>query len=211
LLEKLIDRQLIVAEAIRNKVDRSPGVLQAIERAKEQIISQAYLESIVKQIRKPSRAEIDEYFQNHPEYFTQRKQFDLQQLVVATKDFSDELKLAIESAKSLDEIAAWLEGHNVRYTRGQVSRSSSDLPELMVAKLREMKKGQLFIVNEGENTMLNSIIDIKDSPVTANNAAPQIEQYLYNKKTKEAADAEIAHLRSSAKIEYLNAPAPSTP
>jgi peptidyl-prolyl cis-trans isomerase C len=74
-----------------------------------------------------------------------------------------------------------------------------------------MQKGQLFIVNEGENSMINSIADIKDSPVTAKNAAPQIEQYLLNKKTKEVADAEITHLRSMAKIEYLNASAPIAP
>jgi len=211
LLESLIDRQLIMAEAKRNKIDRTPEVAQAIERAKAQIIAQAYLQSIVTKIARPSIAEIDDYFQKHPEYFTQRKQFDMQQIAIATKDFSSELKLAVDSAKSLDEVAAWLDRHNVRYARGQLSRSTADLPEQMVAKLKEMKKGQLFIVNEGENSMLNSIIEIKDSPVTAKNAAPQIEQYLINKKTKEAADAEIKHLRSSAKIEYLNAPAPVAP
>lgn len=211
LLESLIDRQLIMAEAKRNKIERTPEVMQAIERAKAQIIAQAYLKSIVSKIAKPSVAEIDDYFQKHPEYFAQRKQFDMLQIAIATKDFSSELKLAVDSAKSLDEVAAWLDRHNVRYARGQLSRSTTDLPEQMVAKLKEMKKGQLFIVNEGENSMLNSITDIKDSPVTAKNAAPQIEQYLINKKTKEAADAEIKHLRSSAKIEYLNAPAPAAP
>ena len=211
LLESLIDRQLVAAEAMRNKIDRTPEVMQAIEHAKAQIITQAYLKSIVAKIAKPSTAEIDDYFQKHPEYFSQRKQFDIQQLAIATRDFSSELKSAVESAKTLDEVAAWLDKHNVRYARGQLTRSSADLPEQMVAKLKEMKRGQLFIVNEGENSMINSIVNIKDSPVSAKNAAPQIEQYLINRKTREAADAEIKHLRSSAKIEYLNAPAPAAP
>ncbi|MFZ5523285.1 MAG: EpsD family peptidyl-prolyl cis-trans isomerase [Pseudomonadota bacterium] len=211
LLEKLIDRQLVIAEATRNKIDRSPGVIQAIERAKAQIIAQAYLESITSKLAKPSMAEIDDYFQKHPEYFAQRKQFDMQQLVFATKDLSDELKSAIDSAKTLDEVASWLDRHNVGYARGQLSRSTTDLPELMVAKLKELKKGELFIVNEGENSMLNSIIDIKDSPVMAKNVAPQIAQYLSSLKAKEAAETEIKHLRSSAKIEYFNASAPPAP
>jgi len=211
LLEKLIDRQLVLAEAMRNKVDRTPGVIQAIERAKAQIIAQAYLESIVNKIANPSKAEIDEYFKQHPEYFSERKQFDMQQLVISTIDFSNELKAIIESAKSLDEVAAWLDGHKIRYARGQLSRNSTDLPELMVTKLNEMHKGQLFIVNEGGNTVLSSVTDIKDSPVTAEDAAAQIEKYLKNLKAKEAADEEIKHLRSSAKIEYLNAPDPSVP
>ena len=211
LLESLIDRQLILAEAMRNKIDRTPEVMQAIERAKAQIISQAYLKSIVTKIDKPSVAEINDYFQKHPEYFTQRKQYDIQQLVIATKDISDELKLAIDSAKSLNDVAAWLDGHNLRYARGQLSRSTTDLPEQVVAKLKEMHKGELFLFNEGENSVLNAITDVKDSPVTIKNAAPQIQQYLINKKNKEAAEAEITLLRSMAKIEYLNASAPIAP
>ncbi|MBU1776703.1 MAG: peptidyl-prolyl cis-trans isomerase, EpsD family, partial [Gammaproteobacteria bacterium] len=46
LLEALIDRQLVLAEAYRNEMDRTVDVVQAIERAKAQITSQAYLKSI---------------------------------------------------------------------------------------------------------------------------------------------------------------------
>ena len=208
LLESLIDRQLILAEAARHKIDRTPEVVQAIERAKAQIISQAYLQSIAGKITKPTIAEINDYFQKHPEYFTQRKQYDIQQLIFATKDFSKELRTTADAANSLDSVAAWMDSHNVKYARGKMSRNTSDLPQQVVAKLKEMKRGQLFIFNEGERSMLNSIIEIKSSPVSAKEAEPQIEQYLINKKTKEAADAEITHLRTSAKIEYLNASAP---
>lgn len=207
LLEAMIDRQLILAEAMRNKIDRTPDVIKAIERAKAQIIAQAYLQSITSKTPKPSKAEIDDYFQKHPEYFIQRKQFDLRQLVIANKNFSDALKLFIDSAKSLDEVAAWMDKHGVQYAQGQTVRSTADLPQQAVAKLLELPKGQLFLVSEGDNRVLNILTAIKDSPVTALNAAPQIEQYLINKKTKEIADAEITHLRSSAKIEYLNATA----
>ena len=209
LLESLIDRQLILAEAARNKIDRTPEVVQAIERAKAQIISQAYLKNIAGKITKPSIAEINEYFQKHPEYFTQRKQYDIQQLIFATKDFSSELRATIDAANSLDSVVAWMDSHNVKYTRGKMSRYTSDLPEPIIAKFKEMKKGQLFLANDGERSMLNSIIDIKNSPVSAKEAEPQIEQYFINKKTKEAADAEITHLRTSAKIVYLNASAPA--
>lgn len=208
LLESLIDRQLITEEAIRNKIDRTPEVMQAIEHAKAQIIAQAYLQSITSKSSKPSMVEIDDYFQKHPEYFAQRKQFVMQQLVVSTKDFSSELSSAIDSAKSLDEVAAWLDRNNVRYARGQLSRNTTDMPPEMGSKLLAMPNGQLFIVREGANSLINALVGVKDSPVTAKDAAPQIEQYLVNKTNKELLDAEITHLRSAAKIEYLNAPAP---
>jgi peptidyl-prolyl cis-trans isomerase C len=211
LLESLIDRQLILAEAMRNEVDRTTGVVQAIERAKTQIIAQAYLKSLDSKVTKPTPAEIDDYYQKHPEYFTQRKQYDVQQLVIATRDFSNDLRSIVDAAKSLDVVAAWMDSHKVRYVRGQLTRSTTDLPEQMVAKLKDMQKGQIFIVNEGESSMINLILNVKTSPIAANTAAPQIEQYLMNKKVNEVANAEITHLRASAKIEYLNASAPVAP
>jgi EpsD family peptidyl-prolyl cis-trans isomerase len=211
LLESLIDRQLVLAEAMRNEIDRTTDVVQAIERAKAQIIAQAYLKSIDSKITKPSASEINDYYQKHPEYFAQRKQFDVQQLVIATKDFSNDLRQVVDTTKSLEGIAAWLDKHDVRYVRGQLSRSTTDLPEYIVVKLKEMQKGQIFIVNEGEGSMINLITNIRIAPVSEKTAAPQIEQYLFNKKTKEVAEAEITHLRASAKIEYLNASAPAAP
>ena len=205
LLESLIDRQLIIAEATRSKIDRSPDVVAAIERAKAQIIAQAYLQDKTAKITKPSPAEIDEYFTANPALFSQRKQFDMRSLLIADKDLSDELKSSIESAKSLESVEAWLVKHGVQFARGKATRNSSDLPPEMVDKLRAIPKGQLFIVNEAGKSMIVAIVGTKDSPVTAQEVAPQIEQYLSNKKNKDIVDAELAHLRSLAKIEYLNA------
>jgi len=209
LLESLIDRQLLTEEGLRVNIDRTPDVLQTIERAKAQIIADAYLESIVSKLPQPSQSEIDLYYQEHPEYFSQRKQYDMQQLIVSTKDMSGELKNIIGSAKNLDDVASWLDKHNVHYARGQLSRNTTDMPEQIVANLKEIKKGQLFIVNQRGNSLINSIVDIRNNFVTTEDAAPQIKQYLINKKSKDAVEAEVARLRSLAKIEYLNALSPA--
>lgn len=207
LLESLIARQLIVDEAIRNKLDRTPDVMQARERANAQIIAHAYLQSITGKVIKPSKTEIDEYFQKHPEYFAQRKQFDLTIMRIATNDLTKELKAIVGAAKSLDEVAVWLDKHNVQYSRSLISRNTNDLPSEMATTMRERGKGNIFILNEQESSLLISINAIKDSPITVAVATPQIERYLVNQKYKQAADAEIARLRSLAKIEYLNAQA----
>ena len=208
MLEALIDRELIKGEAIRNKLDRTPEVVQAIERAKAQVIVQTYLQNMAIKIARPSKAEIDDYFQKHPEFFTQRKQFDMSQLQIASRDFSEPLKLVIDSAKSLNEVSAWLEEHKIPYTRNQISRTTADLPADMSSKLVVMPANKLFIVQEGDSSLIVALNGIKPSPVNAAIAAPQIEQYLLNQKGKEAADAEIARLRAVAKIEYINASAP---
>lgn len=218
LLESLIDRQLLQNEAVKDKTDRDPKVVQSIERAKALIIAQAYMQKRIGTIARPSPAEVEDYFTKHPEFFSQRKQFDMRELVIATADMNDKVKAAMDSAKSLEEVAVWLEANNVKFARTQLSRTSADLAPELSSKLMSMPKGQLFIIREGDRTLLISLADIKDSPVTLAQATPQIEQFLFNKKTKDAADAELKRLRAQAKIEYLNkkdgaasAPAASAP
>ncbi|WP_242404577.1 EpsD family peptidyl-prolyl cis-trans isomerase [Janthinobacterium agaricidamnosum] len=210
LLEALIDRQLLENEASKDKTDRDPKVMQAIERAKSLIVAQAYMQKRIGNVAKPTEAEVEDYFTKHPEFFTQRKQFDMKELVIASADMNDELKKAMDGAKSLEEVAVWLDAHQLKYVRTQLSRTSADLAPELSAKLLAMPKGQLFIIREGDRSLLISIADIKDSPVTLAVASQQIQQFLFNKKNKDAADAELARLRATAKIEYLNKGAPAS-
>lgn len=221
LLESLIDRQLLQNEAAKDKTDRDPKVVQSIERAKAMIIAQAYMQKRIGTVARPSKQEIEDYFHKNPQFFTERKQFDMRQLVLATEDMNNDVKAAMDSAKSLDEVAAWLDSHKIKFARSQLARTSADLAPELSSKLLAMPKGQLFIIREGDRTLLISLADVRDNPVTLVQAAPQIEQFLFNKKTKDAADAEIKRLRASAKIEYLgkdaaaagaaSAPAAATP
>ena len=204
MLEMMIDRQLLQNEALRNNLDRDPQVIQAIEQAKAQILAQAYLQSKFGTMGTAGKAEVHAYFQAHPELFTQRKTFYMNELVVATKDFSAQLKSRLDSAKSIEQVATWLDQNHVRYERTQVARSTADLAPEMIARLQTMRRNQLFVVKAGEYSMLDAIYDVKSSRVTAEAAAPQIEQYLRNKRRKEIGDGELGRLRASAKIEYLN-------
>ncbi|PVX35134.1 EpsD family peptidyl-prolyl cis-trans isomerase [Janthinobacterium sp. 78] len=209
LLEALIDRQVVENVALKEKIDRDPKVMQAVERAKALIISQAYMQKKLSGMAPPSKAEVEDYFNKHPELFSNRKQFDMRQLLIASKDMNDALKQVIDKSKSLDEVAAWMESNKIGFARAQVSRTTTDLAPELVTKLQAMPKGQLFIINEGERAMLMTIVDIKDVPVKLAAAAPQIEQYLVNTRTKDAAKKEMERLRAAAKIEYLNQPAAS--
>lgn len=204
LLNSLVDRQLLLNEATKEKLDRDPKVVQSIERARALIIAQAYLQKRIGTPARPNRADVEDYYIKHPQFFQQRKQFDMRQLVIDSANLTPEVKSAIDSAKSLDEVATWLDSHDVKYARAQLTRTSAELPPELSAKLLTMDKGQLFIVKEGVRSLLVSIADIKPVSVTLEAATPQIEQFLINQKSKLDADAELARLRAAAKIVYLN-------
>lgn len=204
LLQALIDRQLLLSEAAREKLDRDPKVLQSIERAKALIVSQEYLQRRVGSGYQPTAVEVSEYFNTNPQYFAHRKQFAMQQMAFATRDLTDELKRAADAAKSLDDMAAWMDAHKVRYARADVTRTTADLSPDMTERLQAMAKGKLFIVSGGERSLLIAILDAREAPLTLDAAAPQIAQFLVARRNRETASAELARLRASAKIEYLN-------
>jgi len=204
LLQALIDRQLLQGEAAREKLERDPKVMQSIERAKALIVAQEYLRKRIGNLPRPTAAEVEDYFNKNPQFFSQRKQFNMHQLVIATTDMTPALKAAADAAKSLEEVAAWMDAQKIRFARTQLARSTADLSPEMSAQLLRMPKGQLFIVKENERTLLISIAEIREAPVPLEVASQQIEQFLVNKRNKESAAAELARLRASAKIEYLN-------
>lgn len=204
LVRVLVDRQLLLHEAEKEKLDRDPKVMQAIERAKALIIAQAYMQKHMGSQARPTRAEVEAYFAAHPEFFSKRRAFDMQQLVIATRDLTPDARKAAESSASLEELAAWFDANKIKYARNRVTRSTADMPPALSARLIAMQDGQIFAVREGERSLLVSIAEVRDAPVTVDVAAPQIEKFLINKRNKDAAEAELARLRSTARIEYLN-------
>ena len=205
LVESMIDRQLMQAEAQRNNLDRTPEVMQAIVRARSQIIAQAFLQSILSNVEKPTKEEVAAFYQEHPGIFSQRKQYTLSMLRFTSKEQNAEFKSAIDTAKSITEIAKWMDKHNISYEQGEIIRSTAEMHPEMSVLLSTKAKGELFLLNENENRLLVAIKTVEAQPLTSDQAETQIETHLLNKKRQEITKAALANLRASANIEYLNA------
>jgi peptidyl-prolyl cis-trans isomerase C len=202
-LEAVIDSQLLQEEAIRNKLDRDPLVLRSLAQANTEILARAYLQSRSGALAAPTRAEIDAYFIGHPELFSARKSFYIKQLVLDSKDFTPQLKRRIDRAASIEQVAAWLSARRVPYARAQLTRNSAELEEPLLARLKSMRKNQLFVVKAGSRITLDALQDVTPDPVTAAAAQPHIEAFLRNTRRMQSDAIEIKRLRALAKIDYF--------
>lgn len=203
-LETLINRKLLLREALRQKIDRNPEVIDFIERLKTQVIVQAYLDLMGGNAGKPSTAEIDAYFKLHPELFADRKILEVQQLSIAVQDYSVSVKQMMDKASSLNEVALWLDAQKIAYIKSTHSYTSADMPTETIKNLQTIGRNRLFILENGDQALLCALNAIRDSPLTNQAAAPQIEHHLFIEKMRKIAVAQIAKLRSSSKIDYVS-------
>jgi peptidyl-prolyl cis-trans isomerase C len=207
LLESMIDLQLMVEKAQQSKLDRAPNVMRAIERARKQIIAQSYIQTVLSQIENPTDVEINQFYEEHPELFAQRKKYTLTFLRFPSSSLNDAFHKAIKSAKSLSDVAQWLDKQQISYLRDELVRTTTDLSPQMIAKLAETAKGEMFLMDENTTNLLIAVKNIEVDPVTVETIKPQITTHLLNIKRREAVQAEVSRLRAAAKIEYLHATA----
>ena len=203
--QALVDRQILVQEAHKTKLDRNPQVMQVIESSKAQILAEAYLENKVSSIANPSSAEVSDYRLKHADIFANRKIYITDELsfTVDTTN-SAELQSLGKTAKSLKDVTKWLALHQVKYAATRVAHAAETLPPAVLAKFSKMAIGELMFINANGQTLAASVSEIKDVPISDKDSKPLIERIILEQKRKQAIELEMKRLRGVAKIEYIN-------
>lgn len=205
ILEKLVDQELLVQQAKKNKLERDPKVVQAVEAARREILSRAYIETVLSRVAKPTSEETRDFYSKHPELFSGRRIYQFQQLVIQTAqpDFSAKLQQQMGSAKSLVDVAAWLKAEKIPFTANTSTKAAEELPLGLLPKFSQMKDGQIGVIGGRDGVMVVQLAASRSMPMDEKASTAFIEQYLGNQKRMEAAEKEMKQLREKAKIEYL--------
>jgi len=203
-VRSLVDQELLLQKAEADKLDRDPKVVQALDAAHRQILAEAYLAHKLGAPAEPSDAEVSGYFDKHPELFTKRKIYRLQEITIkAPQDKQEEIRAQLHASKNLNDFAAWLKSQNIEAHAAQGVKPAEQLPLAMVAKLAEMPDGQVMVVNAPAGLTVILLADSQMQPVTLEQAKPAIVRLLQAEARKKAAKAELDSLRAAAKIEYV--------
>ena len=223
-VRSLVDQELLVQKATADKLDRDPMVVQALDAARQQILAEAYMSRKLGAPVEPSDAEIMDYFNSHPELFTKRKIYRLQEISIkAPQDKQEAIRAQLAASKTLNDFAAWLKAENYEVRAQQGVKPAEQLPLEMLPKLAAMPDGQAMIVNAPEGMTVVVLAGSQAQPVTLEQAKPAISRLLQQQARQKAAKAELDALKAAAKIEYVGefvdagkeaaapAPAPAEP
>src|SRR5262245_6072226 len=203
ILDRLIDQNLARQKAIESGLDRSLSVVQTIEAARSEILARAYLEQVTARLQRPSPEETRNYYVKHPELFAQRRVFNLEELAfIAKDDVAADLRGQVSKARSVDEIAEWLQSRGVKFAASRGVRAAEQIPLEILPKVQAMKEGQIRLFEmAGGRFQVFRVVAFKAAPVDEATATPRIQQFLANQGSRQAIAEEIKRVRNSAKIE----------
>jgi EpsD family peptidyl-prolyl cis-trans isomerase len=203
-LEKIIDRELLVQKALAARLERDPQVAQSIDNARRQLLAQAYLERAAAAVPSSTPEEVRRFYAGNPALFAERRIYRLRELAVsAPAELVDVLRAEAARARDLEEVAAWLRSRNARFSVFNTTQPAEQLPLSQLPELARMNEGEIRVFATPPGASVVQLLHTEDAPLSEQQAAPVIEQFLAARKRMELAAAEVRRLRDGARIEYV--------
>ncbi len=199
-LDGLVNEQLLVDAALRDRLDRDPAVVQAIESARRQLLARAYLERAVLPKQDISASEQAAYYKSHPELFAQRRVYQLAAFTFPRDKLDAKLVETLGGAHSVDAVAAALSARKIEPETQALMRASEQLPLDDLPRFSAAAVGDVIVQTLPERATLMVVTAIQSSPLTFESAQPIIQQYLSNLRNAQALDAHLKQARAAAKI-----------
>lgn len=203
-IRNLVDQEVLVQQAVEDKLDRDPMVIQALDAARRQILAEAYMGRKLGTPEEPGDTAVLDYFNTHPELFSKRKVYRLQEISIkAPKDKLAAIRAKLAASKSLNDFAVWLKAENYPAKAAQAVKPAEQLPIELLPRLAAMNDGQGMLVDAPDGLLVIVVAGTQSQPVTLEQARPAIVRLLQTRARQNAAKAEIDSLKAAAKIVYL--------
>ncbi len=203
-IDSLVDEELLVQAAMKNRLDRDPATVAALERARRQILAEAYAERMVYPRSPLLLADEEKYYREHPALFENRKVYRFTIYAVPQADMNDLLKADLDASRSADQVRQALEKHDIRYETQHVNAPAEDLPIDRVAQFAAASAGDLMIAERGDGkALLISIVEAEPRPLAFEAAKPAIDRYLSKRRNNEAIQEHLKMDKAAAKIAYV--------
>src|SRR4051812_14370938 len=182
-LETIIERELLAQKALEAGLERDPAIAQSIDHARRQVLAQAWIERTGGAAAKPTAEEIRSFYKENEALFAQRRIYRLHEIVVAAPaEMFDVLRAEAARAADLGEITAWLRARNAKFNEVHLTQPAEQLPLRYLPQLARMKDGEIAVFPSPLGAAVVQLIQASDAPLSEQQAAPVIEQFLAGRK-----------------------------
>ena len=207
-IDKLVDRELAVQQALARKLDRQPEVLLRLEEMRREVLAGALAEQLAAALPRPTEQAVRAFYAGNPELFAQRKIYRLRQLVIpASSPQLAPAKERLAGRQPLAEIASWLAREKAQFSQQDVLRAAEQVPLEALRKLHLLGEGETAIFEAPQALYVYQLLGAQSAPLDLAAATPLIASHLARQEGDRAMRAELDVLRTAANIEVFDVPA----
>ena len=147
LLQALIDQRLVAQAAKTAGLDKGPAVEAAMAQASRQVLVEAYAEHHFKDVAKPSDTETTDYYNQHPELFTQRRIYRIQELDLKVDPSRlSEVEAKLKGSHSMGDFVNWVKEQGIEGKTAAAVKPAEQIPAPLLGRISQMKDGQVAIL-----------------------------------------------------------------
>ena len=208
LLQAMIDRRLLAQQAKADGIDKSPEFLNRQRRATEDLLINMFASRQIDTAKLPANSEIEKFQASRPWVFSQREQWNLDQLrFEMPTDAATKAKL--DKAKTMEEVTKVLTDANIAFTRQKNKLDTAVIPQNLYGQLAAAARAsEPFIIPVGNQAVASTIISREPAPITGEQARPIAVAAMRREQASQLMQNRLKSIRDAAKIEYKEGFAP---
>ena len=196
-LQRIIERKILAKAALAQGVDKTPDFALAKDRAVDTLLAQGLEAKIANAVPPPTREEAQSYVSSHPDTFTERKIFLVDQIRMA-RPTDPAIVAALKPLNTIDEIAAMLTRDQIRFQRGTSGLDALGADPRMIEAILKLPPNEVFVVPSGNMLLINQVKETRTSPFTGEPAIGYAESILRRQHSQEAVSRQLGPIVKKA-------------
>jgi EpsD family peptidyl-prolyl cis-trans isomerase len=209
-LEQMINQSLAQQKALAWQLDQTPEVIRQLEAARRGIMAQAWADRVLQDLIPPSETEQRRFYDTHPDWFAQRKLYQIQDLWAAIPAAEHKpWQTWLKQNPSYERVVDKLKSQKIRFAATPIIMGAQQLSASELTQLAQTPKGQRIAIertaSRPDAIQLWWLIDARTQPVSWEQAQPVIEGQLLQQQRQTRLRQEMDALRTQADIQYVGA------
>ena len=200
-LQRLIDRKLIVQKAREQGLDKTPDYIAQQRRMEENLLVTLLGQKIASTVPMPDDRDITQYIADNPTQFSGRERLLLDQIQFgAPKDVKQ--LLTLRDAHNLEDLAAGIRRLGLPMSRGRGVIDTGRLDPQLINMINKLPPGEPFVLPSNGQYVASVIVGRDATPTPAPVAKAAAAEMVRRKELVAESKAQVARARSTAEIQY---------
>ncbi|ABQ68729.1 hypothetical protein HY78_13670 [Rhizorhabdus wittichii DC-6] len=200
-LQRLIDRKLIVQKAREQGLDKTPEYVTQQRRLEENLLVTMLGQKIASTVPMPDDRDITQYIADNPTQFASRQRLLLDQIQFAAPKDPKQL-LTLRDAHTLEALATGIQKLGLGMSRGKGVIDTGRLDPALVKVINQLPPGEPFVLPSNGQYVASVIVGRDATPTPTPIARQAAAEMVRRKELVAESKAQVARARTSAEIQY---------